>query len=209
MRILAALAAALLAATSVHARTLEMPEAPDAPVQRAGDAAASAIPDERLDMLGLKVGASHADFVAWAEKNGFAAVKMKEPWGFVTGLDFSARADGLLPSRFTPKPWGDFHPMPIAGGGFDCKSELDKEKLCGTVQFSPEPTFEAKRILSMRMNCTEAILPTDAILRETATANDSSADSLSLSWLRRELARMKAERDILKKAAAYFARDSI
>ncbi len=27
--------------------------------------------------------------------------------------------------------------------------------------------------------------------------------------LRRELARMKAERDILKKAAAYFARDSI
>ena len=27
--------------------------------------------------------------------------------------------------------------------------------------------------------------------------------------LRRELAKMKAERDILKKAAAYFARDSI
>ena len=27
--------------------------------------------------------------------------------------------------------------------------------------------------------------------------------------LRRELARMKAERDILEKAAAYFARDSI
>jgi len=27
--------------------------------------------------------------------------------------------------------------------------------------------------------------------------------------LRRELGRMKAERDILKKAAAYFARDSI
>jgi transposase len=27
--------------------------------------------------------------------------------------------------------------------------------------------------------------------------------------LRRELARMKAERDILKKAAAYFAKDSI
>ncbi len=30
-----------------------------------------------------------------------------------------------------------------------------------------------------------------------------------IEWLRREVAKLKAERDILKKAAAYFARDSI
>ncbi len=34
-------------------------------------------------------------------------------------------------------------------------------------------------------------------------------ESQEIERLRRELARMKAERDILKKAAAYFARDSI
>ena len=34
-------------------------------------------------------------------------------------------------------------------------------------------------------------------------------ESQEMERLRRELARMKAERDILKKAAAYFARDSI
>ncbi len=35
-----------------------------------------------------------------------------------------------------------------------------------------------------------------------------SAAELELSQLRRELARVKMERDILKKAAAYFARES-
>ena len=35
------------------------------------------------------------------------------------------------------------------------------------------------------------------------------AQAARIERLRRELARMKAERDILKKAAAYFARDSI
>ena len=34
-------------------------------------------------------------------------------------------------------------------------------------------------------------------------------ENQEIERLRRELARMKAERDILKKAAAYFARDSI
>lgn len=34
-------------------------------------------------------------------------------------------------------------------------------------------------------------------------------EQLEIERLRRELARMKAERDILKKAAAYFAKDSI
>jgi len=34
-------------------------------------------------------------------------------------------------------------------------------------------------------------------------------ESQEIERLRRELARMKAERDILKKAAAYFARNSI
>ncbi len=32
---------------------------------------------------------------------------------------------------------------------------------------------------------------------------------MEIDRLRRELAKLKAERDILKKAAAYFARDSI
>ena len=30
-----------------------------------------------------------------------------------------------------------------------------------------------------------------------------------IDWLRREVAKLKAERDILKKAAAYFARESL
>ncbi|WP_062114897.1 hypothetical protein [Aureimonas sp. AU40] len=124
---------------------------PPQPVQRAGAAAAAAIPDERLDMLGLKVGSSHADFVRWAEKNGFTSATMDQPWAFVAGLDFTAKPKGLLPAMFSPKPWGDFTAMPIVGGGFDCRSEIDKERLCGTVQFSPEPTMEAKRVLSMRM----------------------------------------------------------
>jgi transposase len=34
-------------------------------------------------------------------------------------------------------------------------------------------------------------------------------EQLEIERLRREVARLKAERDILKKAAAYFARDSI
>jgi transposase len=34
-------------------------------------------------------------------------------------------------------------------------------------------------------------------------------EHLELERLRREVARLKAERDILKKAAAYFARDSL
>ena len=34
-------------------------------------------------------------------------------------------------------------------------------------------------------------------------------EQLEIEKLRREVARLKAERDILKKAAAYFARDSI
>ena len=34
-------------------------------------------------------------------------------------------------------------------------------------------------------------------------------EQLEIDRLRREVARLKAERDILKKAAAYFARDSI
>jgi len=34
-------------------------------------------------------------------------------------------------------------------------------------------------------------------------------EQLEIERLRRELAKLKAERDILKKAAAYFARDSI
>ena len=35
-----------------------------------------------------------------------------------------------------------------------------------------------------------------------------SAEQMELAWLRVELARVKMERDILKKATAYFARDS-
>jgi len=34
-------------------------------------------------------------------------------------------------------------------------------------------------------------------------------EQMEIDRLRRELAKLKAERDILKKAAAYFARDSI
>lgn len=34
-------------------------------------------------------------------------------------------------------------------------------------------------------------------------------EQLEIDWLRREVAKLKAERDILKKAAAYFARDAI
>jgi transposase len=34
-------------------------------------------------------------------------------------------------------------------------------------------------------------------------------EQFEIEKLRREVARLKAERDILKKAAAYFARDSI
>jgi transposase-like protein len=34
-------------------------------------------------------------------------------------------------------------------------------------------------------------------------------EQLEIEKLRREVAKLKAERDILKKAAAYFARDSI
>jgi transposase len=34
-------------------------------------------------------------------------------------------------------------------------------------------------------------------------------EQLEIERLRREVAKLKAERDILKKAAAYFARDSI
>jgi transposase len=34
-------------------------------------------------------------------------------------------------------------------------------------------------------------------------------EQLEVEKLRREVAKLKAERDILKKAAAYFARDSI
>ena len=34
-------------------------------------------------------------------------------------------------------------------------------------------------------------------------------EQLEIDQLRKEVARLKAERDILKKAAAYFARDSI
>ncbi|KAF0162923.1 MAG: transposase [Rhodocyclaceae bacterium] len=35
------------------------------------------------------------------------------------------------------------------------------------------------------------------------------ADQLEIERLRREVAKLKAERDILKKAAAYFAKDSL
>ena len=33
-------------------------------------------------------------------------------------------------------------------------------------------------------------------------------EQLEIDWLRREVAKLRAERDILKKAAAYFARKS-
>ena len=36
-----------------------------------------------------------------------------------------------------------------------------------------------------------------------------SPEQLEIDRLRREVAKLKAERDILKKAAAYFAKDSI
>ena len=34
------------------------------------------------------------------------------------------------------------------------------------------------------------------------------SDQLEVEWLRREVQKLKAERDILKKAAAYFAKKS-
>ena len=54
-------------------------------------------------------------------------------------------------------------------------------------------------------------------VREQATDSGSAfpgdgvmkPEQQEIERLRRELARMKAERDILKKAAAYFAKDSI
>ncbi|WP_224005524.1 hypothetical protein [Aureimonas sp. SA4125] len=69
----------------------------------------------------------------------------------VASYNFSARADGL-PGPWSPvRPPAAFPQLSIAGGEFDCKSQLDKEKLCGTVHFSAEPLMESKRVLSMQM----------------------------------------------------------
>jgi transposase len=44
---------------------------------------------------------------------------------------------------------------------------------------------------------------------KNTTASTLSAEQMEISRLRSELARVKMERDILKKAAAYFARGSL
>ena len=90
-------------------------------------------------------------------------------------------------------------------------------------KFSREFKLEAVKLVSDR-GVAEAACDLDldeSVLRKwvrEAEADPRSAfpgngqmkpENQEIERLRRELARMKAERDILKKAAAYFARDSI
>ena len=93
-------------------------------------------------------------------------------------------------------------------------------------KFSREFKLEAVKLVRERGGVGIASGPRSGFARERAAqvgAREQQADPGSafpgygvmkpeqqeIERLRRELARMKAERDILKKAAAYFARDSI
>jgi transposase len=93
------------------------------------------------------------------------------------------------------------------------------------VQFSREFKLEAVRLVRERgVSVAQAARDLDVhenVLRKwvrefTTDPRDAfpghgqmKPEQLEIERLRREVARLKAERDILKKAAAYFAKDSI
>jgi len=95
----------------------------------------------------------------------------------------------------------------------------------GRRMFSREFKLEAVRLVRERgVSMSQAARDLDLhvnVLRKWVSDHDADPGSafpghgrlkpeqLEIERLRRELVRMKAERDILKKAAAYFAKDSI
>lgn len=92
-------------------------------------------------------------------------------------------------------------------------------------KFSREFKLEAVRLVQDRgVSCAQAARDLDLhvnVLRKWVRERDADPqqafpgngqmkpEQLEIEKLRREVAKLKAERDILKKAAAYFARDSI
>jgi transposase len=87
-------------------------------------------------------------------------------------------------------------------------------------KFSREFKLEAVKLVRERgVSVSQAARDLDLhenVLRKAADPGSAfpghgvmKPEQQEIERLRRELARMKAERDILKKAAAYFARDSI
>lgn len=63
--------------------------------------------------------------------------------------------------------------------------------------------------MSTRMCCANGFANTAAIPANPFLEGQMKPEQLEIDRLRREVAKLKAERDILKKAAAYFARDAI
>jgi len=132
---------------------------PDRQIMAAGSTTNTVIGDEKLDLLGLAMGADRKAFGEWAGKNGFT---IDESGGRVPG-DTSGKVYTTNPMRFTANSKGlpitgfsggnprQFRPLPVAGEKFDCGSSVGPERICGEATFSKEEDVGQQRVISLRM----------------------------------------------------------
>lgn len=128
---------------------------PEAERVVAGQTKRSSIPTERLELLGLRVGASYAEFLSWVAGKGFESDTIRDPllkaWRYQ--LSFAAEP-GVIPppSDDIAPPRQDFwSPLPVVGENFGCDAKTPENRICGSVTFSPDPLVEDKSITSIRL----------------------------------------------------------
>lgn len=130
----------------------DSPEAERAPP---GQTKAPSIAMERLNLLGLNVGATYSEFLRWVAERGFESDTIRDPilrnWRY--RLSFAAEP-GVIPppSDMIAAPRQDFwSPLPIVGEDFACDATAPERRICGSVTLSPDPRIEDKRITSIRL----------------------------------------------------------
>lgn len=121
----------------------------------AGEASRTAMPADRMEIMGLRIGATYAEFQEWASGRSFESQTIEAPilptWRY--SLDFASEPGVVVPSTAglgAPRQpyWA---PMPIADADFACGAKDASRSLCGSVSFSSGGSVDDKRVTAIRL----------------------------------------------------------
>lgn len=150
------------------------------------DARSAALPDDKLDVLGLQVGASRSDFFDWIEESEFSTQEPEYQSNLIgqaaqsnvrTVFDFTASSDGLKERGFLGGRMPTFRPLEIVGHQFDCDAKVDAERLCGQVTFSEDEDIKDQRITTIKLAQNTVGLTTDQVVARLVEKYGSYTDA--------------------------------